>query len=80
MKKLKVWGGSYPRTVEGIRSPRCLVAAYTKKQAAEISGLTIRELSDYYSETGNLQELALANEVGVWITQPWKVEVIKRLI
>jgi len=56
-KKLKVWGGMSFRTG---KQSRTLVAAYTKKRAMEILGLTSSAMTNYWSITGNEVEVAVA--------------------
>ena len=63
MKKLKVWGGRFVRDGACIRR---IVAAYTKKQAMELAEISYSEITNYWSETFNNVELAIAQEVGVW--------------
>jgi hypothetical protein len=71
MKTLKVWGCRYfgYNMPDGgyIKQSRIIIAAYTKKQATEISGLPYTELTNYACLTGNKRELSIATEVGVWI-------------
>ncbi len=57
MKTLKVWGGL---TFRGCTQCRTIVATYTKKKACELVNISIGELNDYWSETGNEIELKLA--------------------
>jgi hypothetical protein len=71
-KKLKVWGG---RFFIGGDQGRRIVAAYTKKQATELAGISYRELTEYWSETGNATELSVATEPGVWDqTKAWSAD------
>lgn len=83
MKKLKVWSGythkPYPEAL-GERSLTLLIAAYTKKQACEISGLSYTHINNYFSETGNKFQLSVATEVGVWVLPAFENRVIKRLV
>ena len=65
MRKLKVWGRRY---LVGRKCGRRIVAAYTKKQAVELAGISMSEMNNYWSETGNAMELSIAREVGVWDT------------
>jgi hypothetical protein len=67
-RKLKVWGGSLG---DGVR--RGLVAATTKKRAVELVKkaepvISYYYFNDYWTETGNDVELAVATEEGVWAT------------
>lgn len=54
MKKLKVWGGS----ASGMY--REIVATKTKKKAIELFGVSYSRFKDYYCETGNEKEIAIA--------------------
>lgn len=68
MKTLKVWGGRYLSSKYGYgKVTRAFVAAYTKKQAIEISNVSYSEITNYWSITGNEKELSIAKEVGFWI-------------
>ena len=67
MKKLKVWGGRW--LFKNGHQGRRIVAAYTKKHAIELAGISYREITEYWSETFNDVELAVAREVGVWDKQ-----------
>jgi len=71
MKTLKVWSCRYHgyEIEPGIflKNSRLTIAAYTKVQACEISGLSYAELTHYGSLTGNPRQLSIATEVGVWI-------------
>lgn len=84
MKKLKVWGGRYfgtfPPKYPNLTTFRLLVAAYTKKQAMEIAKITHSEFTNFFNETGNALELALANEVGVWVVDSIHKTVIERKV
>lgn len=70
-KKLKVFGGTIfygtPR-----KQIRVIVATYTKKQAVEllntVTNISYTHFNDYFSKTGNVVELSVATEVGVWVT------------
>ena len=58
-KILKVWGVSaFPRP-ENVQQ-RCIVAAYTKKRAAELIGVSLHYFNGYASETGNKEECEMA--------------------
>lgn len=65
MKTLKVWGG---RFIRNGKQGRRIVAAYTKKQAMELAEVSYREITDYWSITGNALELDIAVTPGVWDT------------
>jgi len=68
MKTLKVWGGRYyGLEFNSARGNRMIVAAYTKKQAMDLTGISQYEMKNYWSETGNTLELETATEVGVWV-------------
>ena len=68
MKTLKVWGGRYFSSKYGKgKTTRAFVAAYTKKQAVEISGVSYSEITNYWSITGNENELSIAKEIGFWV-------------
>jgi hypothetical protein len=56
-KKLKVYG---IYLFEGNREGRCVVAAYTQKQAAEILNVSIYYLRQFGSQTWNELELKTA--------------------
>jgi len=56
-KKLKVWGGM---TFRISKSSRTIVAAYTKKRAMELLGLTPHAMKEYWSITGNKVEIEVA--------------------
>jgi len=66
-RKLKVWGGNWDGQKRG------LVAAHTKKEALEIINghcyLSMGHFNDYWAETGNEEELALATELGLWLSK-----------
>ena len=66
MKRLKVWGG---RFLYRGKSERLLIAAYTKKQAMEISNTPSSEFNNYFCETGNSEELERAASVGTWLVK-----------
>jgi hypothetical protein len=72
MITLTVWGGRW--IDENHKYTRAVVAAYTKKQAMELAGISYREITDYWSETGNKTELETANVPGLWV---WNKEVGK---
>jgi hypothetical protein len=63
-KQLKVWGGM--KMYQG-RQVRAIVAAYTKKQACGIAGISSSYFRDYWCETGNQVELETATRVGMWV-------------
>ena len=63
-KTLKVWGGM-SINANG-KQVRAIVAAFTKKQAIEVSGEASSRFNGYWCETGNVRELAVATEVGKW--------------
>jgi len=70
MKTLKVYGGhSYMNFKQFLdkKPHRAIVAAYTQKQVIEIAGISMSELRNYWSETGNKRELETATEVGMWV-------------
>jgi len=73
MKKLKVWAGmDFRKKVpqrNGSTQTRTLVAATTKKRAAELVGWKMHEFNGYWTEIGNTVELAIACEEGVWANQ-----------
>jgi hypothetical protein len=70
MKKLKVWGGRH--IFKNGKCGRRVVAAYTKKQAMELAEVSYKEITEYWSETGNAVECFVACEVGVWdIEREW---------
>lgn len=52
MKTLKVYGGRYEIREKRING-RMIVAAYTKKQAVELAGISYSEFKHYWSETRN---------------------------
>lgn len=54
---LKVFGGL--TLVEG-RQVRTIVAASSQKEAAELLGITVRHLRDYWPQTGNALEVETA--------------------
>ena len=60
MRKLKVWGGSK----YGKR--RYIVCASTIKEALNLTDISYSYFHNYWSETGNEEELSIANEIGVW--------------
>ena len=66
MKTLKVWGGNLDGRARG------LVAAATKKRAVEMlqanghANLSRHYFDGYWSETGNVVELSIATEEGIW--------------
>jgi hypothetical protein len=64
-KTLKIWGGA--TTNKQGKQVRAIVAAYTTKQGAEISGDSYNRFTHYWCETGNAQELSIATEVGMWL-------------
>lgn len=70
MKSLKVWGGS--ENLGRGEFQRVLVAAHTKKDALVIVKQIARyavgmsHFNNYWSETGNSVELAIAKERGAW--------------
>ena len=72
VKKLRVWNGDTFIRLEGANKREqmhVVVAAYSKAQAVRmIPEMTINEFNNYWSETGNDKALALATEVGVWVT------------
>lgn len=74
---LKVWGGS----LDGMR--RTIVCAPTKKRAVELlrsNGpiLSMHYFNDYWSETGNCEELAVATTEGVWTADDmWGAAFVK---
>lgn len=62
---MKVWGGCFDGTT------RHIVAAKTKKAAAEALGVTLYSLNGWAAETGNDLELATAlAEPGVVFSAP----------
>ena len=63
-KTLKVWAGM-SINANG-KQVRVIVAAFTKKQAIEVSGEASSRFNGYWCETGNARELAVATEVGKW--------------
>jgi hypothetical protein len=82
MKTLKVWSGRYSSGLirdfylkQGrtdrthIGQGRCLVSAYTKKQAMEfVPYLTYSELTNYWGETGNEGALNFCKgKLGAWL-------------
>lgn len=60
MTKLKVWGGH----VNG--KYRVIVCAHTIKEAMNISDISYSCFHSYFCETGNSEELSIANELDVW--------------
>lgn len=81
MSKLKVWGG-LTSTAKRLSSSnglqaRTLVCASSKREAVEMLQavpnnrcyMSLYEFSGYWSETGNLEELRIAKERGVWTSQ-----------
>lgn len=67
-KKLKVWGGRYyGNSVPFPHVGRMIVAAYTKKQISELTGISKYEINKYWCLTANDWELSIATEVGAWI-------------
>lgn len=54
MKKLKVYGGSC------CGNHREIVATRTKRKAMELFGISYSHFKDYYSETGNKNEIEIA--------------------
>ena len=57
MKKLKVFNGQMNGKIRG----KVVIAAYTKKRASEILGLSSKEFRDFFSEgEGSGYELALS--------------------
>ena len=63
MAQLKIWGGLTFFTVKGDhsnRQKRAVVAATSKKKAAEIVGMSLYEFNKYWSETGNQHEISSA--------------------
>lgn len=75
-RRLRVWGGTdflSSEEVAAMRLPptahnqyRCIVAARTKKRAVELLDCSMHHFNDYWSETGNAIELAVAVEEDVW--------------
>lgn len=61
MKQLKVYGGR--NNTDG----RMIVAAYTKKQARELSNTSPHEFKHFWCETANDLELRVAVVPGVWV-------------
>lgn len=91
-KKLKVWGWAKlldNDTVARLGLPqqthnqyRCIVAAASKRRAAELVGSSMYEFNGWWSQTGNQTELAVATEEGVWVAPRQgreSVDVYKRL-
>lgn len=58
MAKLKVFGGLMHGL--GELQVRTVIAARSKKRAAELLGISIGEINSYWSETSNTVEVALA--------------------
>lgn len=57
MAKLKVFGGALIK--RGVQS-RFIVAATSVKKAADVAGCSISEIRNYWSESGNQKEIAIA--------------------
>lgn len=73
MKILKVFGGTTcnPQVLKDHRQVRVIVASYTKKHAIDVLTahgyrVSSSEFSGWWAKTGNVMELAVATEVGVW--------------
>ena len=78
MKKLKVWGGTYYGRETQFRTSRAVIAGYSKKQIAELAGVSLYGLNGYWCETGNKEELSIAIEPGMWIFDH-RGNLVKRL-
>lgn len=57
MKRLKVYGGL---TFRGTTQHRIIVATTSQKKVAEVVGITLYEVQNYWAETGNEEELKIA--------------------
>ncbi len=77
MAKLKVWGGltrsARKPAPNGGTQARTIVAAKNQKRAVELlvmagHGISLSEFRNYWCETGNELELAIAFCEGVWGT------------
>jgi hypothetical protein len=63
MRALKVFGGQMH--APGLAQVRTIVAASSKKQAAELLGVSLSEVSSWWSVTGNPAELFALTQPGV---------------
>ena len=78
-RKLKVWGGltstAKVAAPNGSLEARTIVCATSQRKAVELlsatrrAGVSLYGFLNYWCETGNEQELALATTPGVWTSQ-----------
>lgn len=61
MARIKVYGGLGCR-VRGVKNPRMIVAATSRKKVDELTGIGFTFIRDYWCETGNDVELEVALE------------------
>ena len=59
MRKLKVYGGM-PINPANHKQERCVVAAYSQKEVAQIRGCSLYEISGWWCITGNQEEIQKA--------------------